>query len=260
MDKSTELGFKGKVILRGTIKLKTGLHIGGSTTGVEIGGLDNPVIKTTQGIPYIPGSSLKGKIRSLLEISTFNLNRQNFEDNSPHSCDKKSCEICTLFGRNSRDAEKAESPNRLIVRDAFFDIDYFKENESKLFRNLDTDFTEVKQENSIDRLTGAANPRSLERVPAGNKFFLEIIINILHEEDNKLLDTIKQGLKLLEDDYIGGSGTRGSGKVQFENLSLIYRSKGYYEGKVDQKVLGTFRNLQEIEISNIKAMINNEPN
>ncbi|MFX0094796.1 MAG: type III-A CRISPR-associated RAMP protein Csm3 [Candidatus Hodarchaeota archaeon] len=254
------LNFKGKLLIKGKIRVLTGLHVGGSTTGVEIGGLDNPVIKDTRGIPYIPGSTLKGKIRSLLEISTFSLTRANFDKGNPHSCDKKDCGICTLFGRSSKDAEAVESPNRLIVRDAFFDRQYFQEKRSILFRDLDTDFTEIKQENTIDRLTSAANPRPLERVPAGTKFNFEFIVSILHSNDKMLLDTLKKGFTLLEDDYLGGSGTRGSGKVVFEDISFVYRTKAFYEEKAEEISLKEVSKLANINWDEIKAMISNEAN
>ena len=257
---SDPLNFRGKLLIKGKIRVVTGLHVGGSTTGVEIGGLDNPVIKDTRGIPYIPGSTLKGKIRSLLEVGTFNLTRGNFAEGNPHSCDKKGCGICTLFGRSSRDADEAKSPNRLIVRDAYFDTQYFEENRSILFRDLDTDFTEIKQENTIDRLTSAANPRALERVPAGMKFNFEFIVNILHSTDNMLLDTLKKGFALLEDDYLGGSGTRGSGKVVFEDISFVYRTKAFYEEKTEEISLEGVSKLTDINWDKIKAMINNEAN
>ncbi|WP_297499767.1 type III-A CRISPR-associated RAMP protein Csm3, partial [Thermococcus sp.] len=63
--------FYGKVVIRGRIKALTGLHIGSQRDVSEIGGIDNPVIKDPHtGLPYIPGSSLKGKLRSLFEVFT----------------------------------------------------------------------------------------------------------------------------------------------------------------------------------------------
>lgn len=194
-----------KIKINTTMELLTGTHVGGSKDTVEIGGIDNPVIKlpTKNNQPYIPGSSLKGKMRCLLEqISGSPTVGGNDEVNS-------------LFG--SADA-KNPSPSRLIVRDAML-----TEESVKMLKdsNMDMPFTESKYENVIDRVRGVAeHPRQTERVPAGAKFNVEMIINVWDtDEESKLLALLKKGINALENDYIGGSGSRGYGQVKFAPIT-----------------------------------------
>lgn len=193
-------------IIKGTITVETGLHIGGSKSSLDIGGLDTPVIKTPTGVPYIPGSSLKGKIRSLLALR---------EGSSNYTAEPKWMQkMFGYLGDKDNEAQKA----RLIFRDAHLDIESF----NSTFEDavLETNFTEGKFENTIDRSTGKTingGLRQLERVPVGAKFNFEIIINAfdgdnLDEFEQKLND----GMKMLESNYLGGSGTRGYGKVSFQ--------------------------------------------
>jgi CRISPR-associated RAMP protein, csm3 family len=190
-----------KHFFRGTIELKTGLHIGGAKSSLDIGGLDSPVIKTAKGVPYIPGSSLKGKIRSLLAMQE-----------GAKEIGEESDKLLRLFGCS--DAGK-EQKTRLIFRDALLDIDKFEEK----FKNselLATKYTEEKFENTIDRLSGKTKGglRSIERVPAGAVFNFEIVLDEYDSdniEENKKI--MKEAFQLLENDYIGGSGTRGYGHV-----------------------------------------------
>lgn len=184
------------------MNIETGLHIGGSSESVEIGGIDNSVIRRAiDNTPYIPGSSLKGKIRSLLEQMR----------GAPKVGDNK--EINNLFGFT----DKNTGATKLIVRDAYLD----KEDKEKLEKSdyLDMPFTEVKSENRIDRVKGtASDPRRMERVPAGVKFDVEFVINVWDEdgEGENLKNLLKEGIKALELDYLGGSGSRGYGKVSFD--------------------------------------------
>ena len=177
-----EIKLLGKVVIKGIIKAETGLAIGGSTVGMDIGGVDNPVIKDAEGKPYIPGSSLKGKMRNLLEKElglASNDKRIWIVENriSIHMCNDPNCKVCNIFGRTTRDKpyetvaggqtkidKENVTPTRLIVRDAFL-----TEESEKWLKGLPTDleYTEVKFENVIDRITSAANPRQTERVPAG---------------------------------------------------------------------------------------------
>ncbi len=61
----------GYVKITGGIEALTGLHIGGTADSIDKGGIDNPVIKNpVTNEPYIPGSSLRGRIRALLEKKT----------------------------------------------------------------------------------------------------------------------------------------------------------------------------------------------
>jgi CRISPR-associated protein Csm3 len=103
--------------------------------------------------------------------------------------------------------------------------------------NLDDELTEVKSENAVDRITSQANPRTLERVPAGARFRVRFVMDVLCEEDAPLFARVVEGLRLLEDDALGGGGSRGSGRVRFANLKLTWRSKAYYSSGAAEKEL-----------------------
>jgi CRISPR-associated protein Csm3 len=103
--------------------------------------------------------------------------------------------------------------------------------------NLDDELTEVKNENAIDRITSQANPRTLERVPAGARFRVRFIMDLLCDEDAPLFSHLLQGMRLLEDDALGGGGSRGSGRVRFSNLNLVWRNREYYSSGAPQKEL-----------------------
>jgi CRISPR-associated protein Csm3 len=191
--------------VKGTITLKTGLHIGGSKSSLDIGGLDSPVIKTPQGVPYIPGSSLKGKIRSLLGIKEGSIDVKN-----------DSGLLVKMFGTSEKGKETV---SRLIFRDAMLDEADFKKSFTDKGAILDTGFTEAKYENTIDRKSGTTKKgglRQIERVPAGAKFNFEIVVNIFDEDSEDLVEKLKEGIALLENNYLGGSGSRGYGKVKVE--------------------------------------------
>lgn len=185
-----------KIIYTGTITLKTGLHIGGTNAALNIGGPDNFVIRNPiSNKPYIPGSSLKGKMRSLLEIATGNLSSNSVSGR--------------LFGYATPDEKR---PSRLIVRDAELDV-----SNPEMFERTDMLYTESKTETSIDRITANSNPRTIERVPAGARFKLNMVLNIFEEEDEQeLIKTLKKGIELLHDDYLGGHGSRGYGQVEIQ--------------------------------------------
>lgn len=196
-----------KHIIQGTITVKTGLHIGGGKSSLDIGGLDAPVIKTAKGIPYIPGSSIKGKLRSLLGMKGGSSEPKT--DSEP---------LRQLFGCSEKGKEEK---TRAIFRDAYLDTEQFK----TLNFNKDllaTEYTEEKYENVIDRVQGKAKNgglRQMERVPADTVFLFEIILNQYDEDRENLLETLKKGIDLLNNDYLGGSGTRGYGQVKMEILS-----------------------------------------
>ncbi len=195
-----------KIKVQTSITLLTGLHIGGSSDNVEIGGIDNPVIKlgTKGNEPYIPGSSLKGKMRCLLEqvagASQVGLNK----------------EVNNLFGITENKTLKTNNrPSKLIVRDAMLSD---KSKEALLAcDNLDMPYTENKWENVIDRTKGVAeHPRQSERVPAGAVFNAEFILNIWDDDkEEELMALFMKGIHLLENDYLGGSGSRGYGQIKF---------------------------------------------
>ena len=285
-----------KLFIKGILTCETGLHIGAGKDTAEIGGVDMPVVRRKDnGEPYIPGSSLKGKMRCLLEQANGILSDSFVNTGS---------DICKLFGATKNDTlaeeykdeldnlkkrlnsllkqedekksanrseaelgdeivgirkqirditEKYESrPARLIVRDAYLINSKTKE---ELIKNeitlkgwtledwvtkledsdaTDMPYTEVKFENAIDRIKGVAdNPRQIERVPAGSQFIVEFVINVFAFDEGdagkrqgELIKTFYQGICLLEEDYLGGHGTRGYGmvalKIDWENTNLVY--------------------------------------
>lgn len=208
-----------KLIFRGKLTCVSGLHIGDSKDSTDIGGVDSPVVRRKDNSePYIPGSSLKGKMRCLLE--------QVAGENADGRCLNIDSRVSRLFGGLQNKAKNIEQqPSRILVRDAFMN-----RNSAERFRNLestDMPYTEVKFENSINRITGVAtNPRQQERVPAGAIFDLEFVINVVApanaEADtvrgirSDLESTLKKGIQLLNDDYLGGSGSRGYGQILIE--------------------------------------------
>ena len=204
-----------KIIYTGTIELKTGLHIGGTNAALNIGGPDKFVVRNPiNNIPYIPGSSLKGKMRALVEIA-------NGETNGGKPTNNPNTKAGALFGV-SGDNDNSH-PSRLIVRDAELDV-----SDEKMFSNTDLPYTESKTEVAIDRVTAKANPRTFERVPAGAKFKLNMVLNIFEGEDEKeLKTTLVQAIKLLEDDYLGGHGSRGYGQVKINLVNPDGEDKTY---------------------------------
>ena len=216
-----------KIFISGTLKVVTGLHIGGSKTALDIGGIDLNVIKTSEGIPYIPGSSLKGKLRSLLA-------REEGSDSIP----KDSPILKLIFGDTGTNDEKAPL-TRIIVRDSMLSNKEAMEKKEGEFTELELDYTEGKWENTIDRKTGTAeHPRQLERVPAGAEFSFELVYNEFDDgETGAHLTKIIKGMRLLEDDYLGGSGTRGYGKIKFENVKFETKTISDYENDNIRKPL-----------------------
>jgi len=210
--------------ITGQIQLVTGLHIGAGNEEVHIGGIDNGVIKhphTQQ--PYIPGSSLKGKMRSLLEWRAGLVGESK---GKPVSIDllerltgdkKQHAEILIrLFGAagDTQNNDKAEEIG--ITRLSFWDCGLSKAWLEKVDQN-NWLYTEAKSENTINRITGTAdNPRQTERVPADALFDFKLGIKILDDQEHAFIDTVLAGLKLLELDGIGGSGSRGYGKIKFK--------------------------------------------
>jgi len=257
----TELKLIGKLILEGELHCETGLHIGAGKGSLEIGGSDNPVVKDAQGRPYIPGSSLRGKIRSLLEqfsgaavpAELVYLSRRKGQEVRIHQSDQPNDEICLLFGRNAGRLERVvgepldthhATPARLAVFDAPLEIESIS---ASMRENLDDELTEVKNENAIDRITSQANPRTLERVPAGARFRVRFIMDVLCDEDAPLFGQLVQGLRLLEDDALGGGGSRGSGRIRFANLKLTWRNRDFYSSGAAQKELLTAADLAALQ-------------
>lgn len=207
-----------KVIYKGIITAQTGLHIGGTNTSMSIGGPDKLVVRNPlTNIPYIPGSSLKGKMRSLLELK-YGCCSEDGKGNVGPSQDPKSVSGM-LFGTAGKDNDQ-KHPSRVIFRDAPLIVDNYGGEYGAAgidFSQTDLPFTESKTEVNIDRVTSAANPRTFERVPAGAKFRFEIVLNVFEDEDKAEMDgLLKECIKLLENDYLGGNGSRGYGQVKIE--------------------------------------------
>jgi CRISPR-associated protein Csm3 len=216
--------------ITGKIILKSGLHIGAGDTEMKIGGTDNPVVKHPHTLePYIPGSSLKGKVRSLLEMRSGMMARTKGEPLSLKILkdlegeEKRECEnIIKLFGASGADTDETGrlGPTRASFADCSLDANWRKQ---ALEGNLP--FTEIKSENTINRVSGTAqHPRFTERVPAGAEFEFCITVKQLSPDEN-LEELMLEGLKLLEMDAIGGSGSRGYGQIKFEFSDSEIRDK-----------------------------------
>ncbi|MDI6890220.1 MAG: type III-A CRISPR-associated RAMP protein Csm3 [Thermodesulfovibrionales bacterium] len=264
---------QGKIIITGRIKAETALHVGGSKTGIDIGGVENTVIKDHEDKPYIPGSSLKGKMRSLLEkaeglaaedkrVWQKKPEKADKSDGiSLHICNAPECAVCNIFGRNNGPYEVVKdgsqlninqtTPSRLLLRDGKLIESSIPEDVKE---NLELEWTEVKWENSIDRITSAANPRQQERVPRGAEFELEMVYSIYTEQDKARFRKVLKAIQLLEDDYLGGSGSRGYGKISFNNIKIFWNTNSDYEtgntdvSKKTPKKEGSLRDIaKEIE-------------
>ncbi len=210
----------GRIFITADIRLLSGLIIGGNDTGLEIGGVDKVCIRNPlTGEPYIPGSSLRGKMRSQLEKMLGRPQNhpigQQVKIHSIHKQGDEYTDICHVFGVAG---EFAEHPTLLTVRDVALSED--SRNKLKDAKTA-LPFAELKTEVAIDRVTAQATPRTLERVPAGAVFSdAEWVYSIYSRRDFDYLKLLVDGLQLVEDDYLGGAGSRGSGKVKFENIAV----------------------------------------
>ena len=236
--------FLGNFILRGRFECKTGLHIGGSKEKLEIGGVDSPVVRDPRTrYPYVPGSSLKGKLRSLLEFGLGVVP----PDGEP-STDR---DVARLFGigvaekdpksdNYVKDLDKI-GPSRLLVRDCHPDAKTVE-----WWEKLDTEllYTEYKSENGINRITSAANPRFIERVAAGSQFEFEMIYTAYDMGDgedteqtaNADLQNLRMALLMLEHNFLGKSGSRGYGRVQFHFADTVWMGQKDYLVDKDKKM------------------------
>ncbi|HNS56125.1 MAG TPA: type III-A CRISPR-associated RAMP protein Csm3 [Smithellaceae bacterium] len=223
--------------IKGIIVLKSGLHIGAGDTEMHIGGTDNPVLKHphTQE-PYIPGSSLKGKVRSLLEMESGLMLKT---DGAPVQIktltglsgdqEKKCINILKIFGSSGADAGEGASLNLGPTRVSFADCP-LNSGWKEYARQNRWDYFEVKSENAINRIEGTArNPRFTERVVEGAQFDFSVSLKLLGEDEGDLFDYLLDGLKLLELDALGGSGSRGYGRIEFQfedaELNAAFRSR-----------------------------------
>ncbi|NJL92126.1 MAG: type III-A CRISPR-associated RAMP protein Csm3 [Coleofasciculaceae cyanobacterium SM2_1_6] len=265
----------GKLILSSKLRVVTGLHIGSGGENLDIGGLDKAVMRNPlDKHPYLPGSSIKGKMRSILErflnkpanrpggSGTFRYESDDlvtgYSLNEIEFIGANTCEVSRVFGSTGTNCWLPEaivqqpdqglerlgndekifkgvkhlkvkgrnSPARLIVRDC-----HLAQESAERLKSIDTGLymTEWKFENGIDRITAAANPRQLERVPAGAEFEFELVYTV--ENPDQVVEDLKNiaiALAILEDDALGGHGSRGYGKIAFENFKLYYRDLDYY--------------------------------
>lgn len=263
MSQNQIIQLQGRLFLRFHICAVTGLHIGGTNANIEIGGVDKSVIRDVlTNRPYIPGSSLKGKMRSLLEKYNGLAQNQRIGQGCIHSCEEpepyRACDVCQVFGVPGE--RNFGTPTRLVVRDALLTDD----SADALTRSARTDlpFTEVKTEVSIDRVTSAANPRQMERTPAGALFGpAEIVYSFYSGDDCDVaadiarLNTLVSGLQLLEDDYLGGLGSRGSGRVRLQKIEATLRCAPDYLQSLHS--LGEYADLSALAagLSHIQATI-----
>lgn len=208
-EKRTQKRLKGKILITGILKVLTGMHIGGSSDFAPIGAVDSPFIRDPfTHAPIIPGSSIKGKLRTLLaKISCDGYILNSVADDN--------AVVARLFGASGKNFA---CPARL----QFFDL-FITEATKDRFSAIDTDtyIGEVKFENTISRTSGVANPRQIERVPAGAEFAFKLVYNVENlDEAKEDLATLAEGFKLLENDYLGGHGSRGYGRVALQDIKL----------------------------------------
>jgi len=240
MNDVKQIKLLGYVTISGTIKCVTGIHVGGSTDSIDKGGIDSPVIKNpVTNKPYIPGSSLRGRMRSILEKAyglhldklVSDIYLHHWQENNPES--KMICRTFGGFpsksdkdGKKIKDTDKGNIPSALIVRDCLLDDPNSEYMDGKL------PITEAKMETAIDRITSAAHPRTIERVPSGARFKFEMIYkvqtdrqgNFREADNNNLRNDLKNLLWVMEiiekKDGLGGHSARGYGQVEFEILNV----------------------------------------
>lgn len=273
------------------LRIITGLHIGGGDDTMQIGGIDSSVIKREIFVnpdgsicyapydkngkikddvekitePYIPGSSLKGKIRSLLEIAFGLIKKQRelyendekkkkkigqvidsefYNDCNDELLKKKAKLIITLFGESAGN-ESVVKPQitRAIFRDSFL-----TKESRKLYLDEKIKLSEEKAENTINRVNVKANPRFIERVPAGVEFDFEIVLREFEEDkDLPLKETLELGLLLLQNDALGGGGSRGNGRIEFEIFAKNGINADNINEKIKEKIEFIENNLKAIE-------------
>lgn len=214
-----------KINIKGIIELKTGMHIGGSSDFSAIGAVDSPVVKDPiSGLPMIPGSSLKGKMRYLLS--------RQYNDRPVVDHNDDGLSICRLFGSTQADENEKIMESRILISDMIL------LNDEKL-KSMGVNNVEIKFENTINRATGVASPRQIERSIRGSQFPLDIIYSTDVEED--ILDDLamlKKAFDLLNYDYLGGSGSRGYGRLEIKDLAL-----DVVVGEVSEEIENKLRDL-----------------
>ena len=247
-----EYQLKKKIIIKGKIKTLTGLHIGGTNTAMGIGGPDSLVVRNPiDNKPYIPGSSLKGKLRAMLDIADGTIKEENMGEVKNGTTQNPQDASVRLFGNapTKKDVdEKGEQykqfPSRVIFRDCKI------VSSEDIFKNTDLPFTESKTEVVIDRITAKAMPRQLERVPAGAEFELNMVLNVFENDNEKdQIKNLERAMKLLQDDYLGGSGSRGYGQIKFIVEDVLERDMEFYkdENAQEKKLTDYFKSFKSNE-------------
>jgi CRISPR-associated protein Csm3 len=230
-DHIEQINLYGRIFLQARIRAVTGLHIGGAPAALSIGSVDNPVLRDPlTNRPYVPGSSVRGKMRSLWEKMTGAPQNQRigagvYIHMAQNRAEYEQSEVSQIFGVTGN--AEASFPTRLLVRDALLS----DESEKKLREQAHTDlpYTEVKWEAAIDRVTSAATPRQMERVPRDSAFDgFELVFSIYRQQDITLFVRVLEAMQLLQDDYLGGQGSRGSGKIAFEDVQIGCRARNDY--------------------------------
>ena len=211
-------------IIKGILHCDSGLHIGNPSDEFDMGASDNPVVKDPlTNFPYIPGSSIKGKLRFLTELND-DSSRDSVKENDGMPSNNLECIASQIFGI-PLDENVSDYPTRIIVRDS-----YPTEETISLWENSDGIYNgvELKYENTIDRISANAILRNIERIPRGSEFNIEIIFSIYEGDNENNLLYFLESLKYLEDTYLGGSGSRGYGKIRFKNFEITKKDKEYY--------------------------------
>ncbi|MFW5993365.1 MAG: type III-A CRISPR-associated RAMP protein Csm3 [Desulfohalobiaceae bacterium] len=261
MSSSQDYTFQSRIFISGKIETLTGMHVGGNSTEMGIGGADSIVVRDpVTNHPYIPGSSLRGKMRSLLERlrGEMTIKMQNSKDpltslselgqamsqgqtlDSAGPSTHPEQVASRLFGVSiDKQQEKQPVLQRLVVRDAKLSNPRTLEQA----RNTDMPLTEVKTEVAIDRITSKANPRQIERVPAGAEFDFQFVLNLFGQDDEQeYLGYVFECMQLLQDDYLGGHGSRGYGRIQFKGIGLARKGLEDYRSNTPGQA------IDEVEI------------